>query len=130
MQEPNTIVEDICAVIGYSATVRLVAWFGGDYLRIPDQYNPDHLLAKVIGRPAFKRLVEAMGGHSMFVPNDSFREQAHQMKCIYHLLRDGCSCRAIAAATNLSSRQVVNIRRRLEEIGLLPLVVKGRNAAS
>ena len=42
MEPKNTVLDDICAEIGYTATTALVAWYGGTVIYIPRVANTDH----------------------------------------------------------------------------------------
>ena len=125
MNNQHTILEDIGAAIGYTATTRLVGWAGGANLYVPTEASSEHPLWKVLGAPAYQRFVAAFGGDTIFIPVDSQADEIRQWNCVFRLLQDGCSYRTVCVATNLSARQVANIRRQLEDVGLLTPIMKG-----
>ncbi len=65
MERANGTLEDVAAEIGYTATSRLVAWFGGANLYVPATATEDHAVARLIGFPAFRRLVAEYGGTTL-----------------------------------------------------------------
>ena len=125
----NTLLEDIAAEIGYTATSTLVGWFGGEQIRVPLEQNPEHLIAKLIGTAAFGRLVRAFGGENIFVPRDSMRLTLQQHRVIYNLLRNGTGIDSVSAQTGLTTRQIHYIRRNFEERGILPMILKAPKEA-
>ena len=124
----NTTLEDICVEIGYAATVRFSCWFGGEWIRIPLTITEDHKIARVIGPAPFNRLVRAFAGETIYVPRDDARDVVTRKRAVYGLLKANKSIRETALSVALSERQVHNIRRELEQDGLIPMVLRGRNA--
>lgn len=120
----NGVVEDIGAVIGYTACSALVDWFGGGYMRIPNQLDPSHPICKVIGEPAFRRLIADFGGTKMWIPLDYQREQDRRDRMIAVMFHLGLGTKQIAAITSMSERHVQLVRQRVEDLGLLPLIIK------
>ena len=83
MELRNTTLDDISAVIGFSATLRLVAWFGdGSNLYVPNSAEDGHLLVRLLGLPSAKRLCEAWPGEHLAVP----RLRDHEDVVIFRLL--------------------------------------------
>lgn len=126
-EQLNGILEDIGAEIGFTATCRLVDWFGGRSLFVPDQASEEHLLAKTIGFKAMHRLCLAFGGQTINLPLDHQRELLRRDKLIAALLAQGTGTKDVARIAMLTERQVQNIRRKLEEDGLLPLIIRDAN---
>lgn len=121
----NTLLDDISAAIGYTATTRLSVWFGGRCIYVPQNADPDHTLGRVLGEPAFRRLAAAFGGERIFVPKDSARQNAVQnQQAVFHALTRGEDAKHIATTLGISTTQVSNIRRELEEMGVLPLILR------
>lgn len=119
----NTILEDIAAEIGYTATATLTAWYGGSVLAVPAKADPDHTIAKLIGYPAFGRLVGAFARERLFVPKDS-RQALRRQRQVFNLLTHGMSPQKAAEVLSITAAQVHNIRRELEDAGLLPVVLR------
>lgn len=125
MRNENTWLEDIAATIGYSAATKLVGWYGGANLSIPKTPDPECLIGKLIGPQAFAILVEEFGGQIVPIPNDTLRDEVRRDRIIYELLSKGVSLRIISNVTDMSTRNVLHIRSKLEENGILPMVLKG-----
>ena len=70
MQRPNTTIDDVCATIGFSATIRLVGWFGGSNVYVPEQVDDGHKLAAVLGISAARALCSEFGSQTIWVPAD------------------------------------------------------------
>lgn len=120
----NTLAEDICVVIGYSATSALIDWFGGRQLHIPLAATEDHAIAKVIGLPAFTRLVAEWRGKALSLPLDYQRERDRRDRMIAVLIAHGHGSKEIAKIVGMSERGVQYSRQRLEEMGVLELILK------
>lgn len=125
MDRTNGVLEDISAEIGYTATTRLVVWFCGEWLFVPQSPAPDHIIARVIGDRPFVRLCQAYGGQRLFIPFEEHIETVKTEKRVATMVRNGMGTRDIAQALTFSERYVQQIRRRLEDNGVLPLVLKG-----
>ena len=121
--KPHGDLEDICGEIGYTATCLLVDWFGGSSLYIPESPSEGHTIERVIGRPAFLRLVKAYGNSNMKVPLDYQREITRRNKAICQLLSKGDSPREVAKVVCLTERSVQKAKVMLEELGLLPTIL-------
>lgn len=124
MQTPNTILEDIGAEIGFTATSALAGWYGGRKLYVPHQAVGGHPIAKVIGQRQFEVLVAAFGGADIFVPKDWHSRRLRRDRVVFDLLKKGASVPLIADKTGITATHVNNIRRALEDSGLLPLILK------
>lgn len=119
----NTILEDIAAEIGYTATAALTAWYGGRWMRVPVAADKEHVLAKLLGLPAYTRLVGAFADQRLFIPKDS-RQALRRQRQVYNMLSHGMSPQRAAEVLSITAAQVHNIRRELEEAGLLPTILK------
>lgn len=119
----NGIVEDLGAVIGYSATALLVDWFGGGNLYVPQVADEGHAICKIIGLPAFRRLCQEWGGQEVWLPLGYQREQDRRDRMIAVLLELGLGSKQVAAIAGMSDRHVQHIRFRLESLGVLPLIL-------
>ncbi|MBK6587957.1 MAG: hypothetical protein IPG22_06540 [Acidobacteria bacterium] len=122
MQTANTLLEDIGAEIGFTATSALCGWYGGRKVYIPKTESAGHHIAKVIGLRQMAALVRAFGGTDIFVPKDWHSRRLRRDRVVRDLLRRGLSTQAIALKTNLTTAHVCNIRNSLEETGLLQRV--------
>lgn len=123
MAQPNSTIEDVCAVIGFTATTRLIDWFGGNNIYVPSEPSDDHTLACIIGMPAMRALCLEFGDLTVWIPSTVHTAHIATKKQVAELLRKGGGSRSVSDATGLSQRQVQRIRRELEEFGLLPQVL-------
>lgn len=121
MEPKNTILDDICADIGYTATTVLVAWYGGTVLYVPRIPHPEHPLSKLLGKSAFSRLVRAVGDErDIFIPKNVISARYERWRDIRNLSVAGKTPSEIAEKVSMSVEQVNNICRTLAEHGLLP----------
>lgn len=118
------IVEDIGGVIGYTATANLIDWFGGSTLYIPIEAKEDHPICRVIGFPAFTRLVKEWPGEKLCLPLGYSRELNRRDRMIAVLLELGIGSKSVAAIAGMSERHVQHARHRLEVMGVLPMILK------
>lgn len=118
------ILEDIGAVIGYTATASLVDWFGGGNLYIPESIAENHPIAQVIGMPAATRLAREWGGETLWLPLGYQREQDRRDRMIALLLASGVGSKGVAAVAGMSESHVQKTRAKLESMGLLPLILR------
>lgn len=127
-RKPNGMAEDLGAIIGFSSTLLICGVFGGRTLYVPEQTSEGHRLHKMLGAPAFSRLVEAFGGETVTVPALADFERYQRVRKCAVLLAQGRSLHQIATLTGVTYNQVKNDRRTAELLGLLPLVFSGNRA--
>lgn len=123
MERTNGILEDICAEIGYGATTALVAWFGNGNLYIPETVSEQHPIAKAIGVKPLQRLSAAWGGETLWVADCAAEARDRRDRAVAILLGQGKGAKDIAREVGLTERRVQQIRVRLEQTGLIPLVL-------
>ena len=132
MREQNGVLEDISAVIGFTATTRLVALFGSGPeprgLLVPVEARADHAITLAIGMPAMQRLVAEWGGQVIKLCSNSDFHHARLLRAVAVMLKDGMSPKDIAGVVDLTERQVRRLRVEAESIGMLPLVLRARGA--
>lgn len=123
----NTTLDDISAVIGFSATLRLVAWFGdGGNLYVPNTAEEGHLLVRLLGMAAAKRLCEAWPGEHLAVPRLRDHEDDLRKRFVARMIEKGFGTREIAGMQRISERRVQQILRELEVAGLVQVVRPAR----
>ncbi|UZZ64568.1 late transcriptional activator [Curvibacter phage PCA1] len=122
----NSTLDDIAAVIGFSATVRIAAHYGGRDLNIPKHVSELHPIAKLIGVSALNRLHAEWQGERVTVPTLTFAETEVRNARILAELQQGASIEQIAAVERITVRRVQQLRRDFEAAGLLPLVFRGK----
>ena len=120
MELRNTTLDDISSVIGFSATLRLVAWFGdGSNLYVPNTAEEGHFLVRLIGLPAAARLCEAWPGEHLAVPRLRDHEDDLRKRFVARMIAKGFGTREIAGMQRISERRVQQILRELELAGLV-----------
>lgn len=134
MREQNGVLEDISAVIGFTATTRLVAIFGSGpdpkNLFIPVEANPDHAIAMAIGMSAMRRLVDEWGGQVIALCAHSDLHHVRLVRAVANMLKGGMPPKDVAIVVGLTDRQVRRLRTEAEEIGLMPLVLRAKGRKS
>lgn len=125
----NSTLDDISAVIGFTATLRLAAWFGddGNNLYVPEKAEEGQQLVKLIGLSAAQRLSEEWGLQHLSVPRPTAYEEDSKRRLICRLIGKGCSTREVSHMVRMSERRVQQICRELEVAGLMAVAVPVKN---
>lgn len=126
------MVEDLCSLIGYTATCSLVDWFGGGNVFIPNQIDRGHPLCKVLGVSAFIRLFNYYDGKKgneriLWVPTGYQREIDRRDRMIAALYSCGLDTSQISSIACMSKRHVQSVKQRIEQLGLMDMVVRNTN---
>ena len=124
-RKPNGMAEDLGAVIGFSNTLLLCGTRGGKTLYIPETALSGHLLERLLGESAFRRLVEEWGGETIEVPALTAFTRYQRIRKAATLHVQGKSLHAIALATGVTYQQAKNDQRTAEQLGIVPLVLTG-----
>ena len=122
MLNQNTVIDDVCGLIGFSATVRLIEWYGGRHVYIPEHPTDDHPLSLLLGRSALRALSRDLGSTMVWVPRDvaGKRKRGIQTKkAVARLLSQGYIVEQAAASLGVSPRQVRRIAQELKEFQLV-----------
>jgi len=120
MDLENTTLDDIAAVIGFSATVRLAAWYGdGNNLYVPSSIADGQALVNLIGVSAAKKLSQEWGGEHLSIPRLRNYEDDERRRLVARMLENGFGTREISGFIRRSERRVQQIQRELESAGLL-----------
>lgn len=131
MALPNGTIEDVCAVVGFTATSLLIDWFGGSNIYVPDEANERHPLAGLIGLPAMRALCREYGNLTLWIPaTASVDPEAKLKKQVAAMLCAGQGSLAIANATGMGQRRVQRLRYTLERYGMVPMLLKNRSKNS
>lgn len=123
MGKLNGTIEDVCALIGFTATTRLINWFGGSNVYVPGDPTDDHTLACLIGPSGMRALCAEFGDSAIWIPAAIEDETVSVKKQIAELFLSGGGSLDVSKATGLSQRHVQRIRRELESVGVLPQVL-------
>jgi len=105
------IVREIADLIGLHATLKLVEHYPGIEMWVPGNYDPDHVLVKIIGHEAASKLVDNYGGESYQMPKcvDAIRAVRNTRICA-----SDKSQRQLAIEHGLTVRQIRNIQNGIE----------------
>lgn len=128
MELKNTTLDDVAAVIGFSATLRLAAWFGdGGNLYVPEKVSADQVLARLIGVSSAQRLCDEWGGEHLALPRLTAYEDDVKRRVIGRMLEQGFSTREVSTHIRMSERRIQQIARELESAGLMEVIVVRKN---
>lgn len=129
MECQNTLLDDLSAEIGFTATCALSAMYGGKSLYIPRDADPNHPIAKLIGYSAFRILVKSTFGGSniRFMPRNKAFMRFSRWRVVRDMVLDGKSADSIALVVGMTTNGVNHIRRTMEQNGILPMVLKGND---
>lgn len=124
-------LDDVCSVVGYTATRKLTAWFGGRVVYVPRvSCDPDHPLAVLLGAAAFRALVGEFGGEVLRVPCLESELRYTRDRRVAERLACGASLRDVAAEFGFSVRRAQQLRRQLAENRWLAYAAGAITAAS
>lgn len=132
LQRKNSSIDDICAVIGFTATMRLITWFGSknSTIFVPAVADPSHQLGIVIGMAPFQRLVGAFGRQIISIPENYWRTEADvRDRWVFDMVEARMTLQQMATETGLSERRIMQIVRKLEQSGLIPVVAPVKNSS-
>lgn len=120
MELRNSTLDDLSAVIGFSATLRLVAWFGKRApMYVPAVAKEGQLICTLIGITAAKALSKEWGNERITVPGLN----SHHLDVIRHsicqMAQKGVSVSEMCRQIDLSERRVQQIYAELEAANLL-----------
>lgn len=128
MELRNSTHDDLAGVIGFTATMRLVAWFGGNNMFVPRTFEVDTILVKLIGESAAQRMVQEWAGQFIAVPAMSAYDDDVRKRRIGLLLEKGFSVRSVSLLEKVSERRVQQIARELEQAGLIEIIGPAKKA--
>lgn len=122
----NTVLDDMSAVIGFTATQRIAVWFGDTNLYVPTFVSDEqHALSRLIGDSAYAALVREFGGKTLWIPHGSQASDKMQRQ-IAEMIVMGTTRETIADLLMLSPRRIQQLTDALREKGLIALVAKRR----
>jgi hypothetical protein len=121
MELHKTVLEDICAVIGLTATLRLSAWYGDADcgIWVPLNVEEGQVLVNLVGMPAARRLSAEWGGKALRIPKLTLYTDDVRKRLVGMMLELGFSTHECAGQLKISQRRVQQILRELEAAGLV-----------
>lgn len=121
MQTDGGFFDELANDIGAVAALKLCAFFAHSSLYVPQEFNPDHILCRVIGEDAFRLLIACRRGEGFTVPamDVSLYRNAGM---VYRLHRYKVPAQVMATLAGLSSRRIRQIQDELQLAGLAALV--------
>ena len=122
MELQNSTLDDIAAVVGFSATLRISAWFGElGNMYIPQKAEEGQLLVALLGLKTAQRLSDEWPGEHIAVPRPKQYTTDLRRKQVSMLLEKGFSTRQVAHWLGCSERRVQQMMREMELAGVLPV---------
>lgn len=123
MELKTTMLDDLAAVIGFSATLRLAAWFGDrGNVYIPKSCKDGQLLVRLIGMPAAKLLTEKWGNEHLNIPRLGAYDDDLRRRQVGRMIEHNMRTNEIANHMRMSERRVQQIVRELEATGLIQIL--------
>lgn len=127
MDSRNTTLDDLAPIVGFTATIKLSAYYGGKNITVPKQVSEKHAIAKVIGLSAAKMLANEYPGCQLWVPTLHVAEIEMRNAKVLERLRSGVGTDKIAAETGLTVRRIQQLRAQYESAGFLPEILPGNS---
>lgn len=123
--QTTSLIDDIGAAIGTTATMRLIALFGGTNLYVPEKVDADHVIARAIGLDAAMRLSAMFAREQIELSDADDFLRLQRVRRVAGLLRAGAPARDVAMLVGISTKQVGRCRAEAETMGLIPMVFGG-----
>lgn len=120
MTTKNTTLDDIAGVIGFTATLRLAAWYGNDdNLYVPDVVEDGQVLVRLLGWDTAARMARAFPREWIAVPRLTVYDEELRRSRIGNMLARGFSTRQVAKFERITERRVQQVCRELEVHGMI-----------
>lgn len=121
MELKNTTLDDVSALVGFSATLRLSAWFGdGAPVYIPAEPEEGQLIVRLIGMSAAKALSKQWGRELIALPRLSQYDGDVVRQRVGRLHEMGFGPGEIGQHLRISKRRAQQTLAELSEAKLLP----------
>lgn len=124
-----TTLDDISAVIGYTRTRMLQAWYGGRWLRLPQRPSADHGLAHLLGEPAMRALWQAFyrdaGLERLWVPTDVEGARYDKRVKAARMFVEGASVEDVSRRFECSPSMARHLRKMLMRDGWIEYDMDG-----
>lgn len=121
----------LAAEIGGAPALMLTAFCGVARrpLYIPAVIADDHLLVRLLGREPATWLAQAYGGESISIPNLDALEHVKAAGLVAALSKHGVGANLMAAACDLSTRRIEQLRSQLAREGFGELLATAEDGA-
>ena len=119
MELKNSTLDDISSVIGFSATMRLAAWFGDEWVYVPAAAEEGHPLVKLVGMPAAKALSKEWGSKQIAVPRLVQYKIDLDRQRIARMSEMGFAIPEISRLLNVGKGRVRQLCTEMEKAGLI-----------
>ena len=115
----SAVLDDVCRVVGYTATRYLLAWYEGRQLYVPKTCDQSHPLRTLLGLRAYEALVAEFGDTRLAIPADREDRRYRRDRLVTERLADGASVEAVAHEFGITLRRAEQIRREVTDRGWL-----------
>ncbi len=115
----NTTLDDISAVIGFTAAVRIAACYGGRDLHVPVEVSDKHPVAKLIGVNRLMALAKEWRGERLAIPSLNCIEVETRNAKILLLLLNKVDRYTIASVMGIGERRISQISKEFVKLGIL-----------
>lgn len=110
------LLRDIADAFGDEVALALARQWGGQYLRLPAEAEADHPIARALGVPVLRFLIDRHDRLERIVIPKGPREDARlRRRMIAEMTARGATVNEIAAATGLHVRSVHAAKARLRD---------------
>jgi hypothetical protein len=119
----NSSIDDVAAVIGYTGTRMLQAWYAGHWVYLPAEPRADHPLAQLLGASRAEALWRAfrrdLGLERLWVPTDAEAQRYERLVKVARMLAEGASPRDVAERFGIGERMAAELRSECLRLGWL-----------
>lgn len=112
MSNFSGILADIEAVIGTTATLKLVSERGGTKISIPKKPTEKCLLVQIIGFDLAEKLSLEFGSGDILIPMGHFKGMGRKKVLAAKMLEQGLSSNTIAAELDIHERTVRRVKEK------------------
>ena len=111
-------LDDIAEIVGFTATLKLSAVFGGAAIFVPKEVGPNHKVSKLIGHDAAQALAAWLAGSVVKIPASREFVMLRTAAAVTDMSARGFGPRAIAASLGLHPNTVANMQALAKRAGI------------
>lgn len=115
----NTTLDDIAAVVGFSAAVRLAAFYGGKNVYVAAHAAPGQVLTDLIGLPCASAMAREWGGETLAVPGLTAVRLEQRAALVAKLHGEGLGLKTIGEAAGCTARRAGQVVTELTQQGVI-----------